>query len=29
LSGWVLRRLIGEGFLEYRDGEYLRRNPEP
>ena len=29
LSGWVLRRLIGEGFLEYRNGEYLRRNSQP
>ena len=29
LSGWVLRRLTGEGFLECRDGEYARRNPEP
>ena len=29
LSSWVLSRLIGDGFLEYRNGEYLRRNAEP
>ena len=29
LSCWVLNRLIGDGFLEYRNGEYVRRNAEP
>ena len=29
LSSWVLTRLIGDGFLEYRDGEYLRRTAKP
>jgi hypothetical protein len=29
LSGWVLSRLIGDGFLQCRNGEYLRRNAEP
>jgi hypothetical protein len=29
LSGWVLSRLTGDGFLEYRKGEYVRRNAQP
>jgi hypothetical protein len=29
LSNWVLTRLIGDGFLEYRNGEYLRRSAAP
>ena len=26
---WVLSRLTGDGFLECRNGEYVRRNAEP
>ena len=29
LSSWVLNRLIGDGFLECRNGEYVRRNAAP
>ena len=29
LSGWVLSRLTGDGFLVCRKGEYVRRNAQP
>ncbi|HEX2458858.1 MAG TPA: hypothetical protein VHJ58_01825 [Vicinamibacterales bacterium] len=29
LSAWVLSRLTGDGFLECRNGEYVRRNAQP
>jgi hypothetical protein len=29
LSQWVLDRLSREGFLESRNGEYLRRHQQP
>jgi hypothetical protein len=29
LSEWVLNCLSREGFLEARNGEYVRRNPRP
>lgn len=29
VSGWVLDRLAGDGFLECRGGEYARRQTEP
>jgi hypothetical protein len=29
LSQWVLDCLSREGFLESRNGEYMRRQPEP
>jgi hypothetical protein len=29
LSEWVLDRLSREGFLESRNGEYLRRHQQP
>jgi hypothetical protein len=29
LSDWVLNRLSQDGFLESRNGEYLRRHTQP
>ena len=29
LSAWVRSRLTGDGFLECRNGDYVRRNAQP